>query len=99
MSDAMDYPLALRTKRDYVCARCWGLLVIFDAPDHRGYLVKCDNPDCDGNGYVTRHYAEQRRGESFYDLLDAQRNVGEALGLPALTRTKTQDEALKALGF
>jgi len=81
----------------YVCARCWsGLMIVKDTlgePEH----VECSNRyHCDGQGYVTRNYAERRREESKGELQEVYRNYPELK--PA--RPKLDEKQLLAsMGF
>lgn len=88
----MTADLAELTQRDYVCATCWGHLVISN--DHGQISVDC--PDHPGGGYVTKTFAENQRGKSKGEYIEAYCNIGKTLGL---TSGKTADELLKDLGF
>lgn len=91
---AGDY-LSQKLVRDYVCSTCWGHLLRF--PEGEMYRVECHNHKEETPGFVTKKYAERRRGESRVDVLevkDMMRNVG---ALPA--NNKTASELLAEMGF
>ena len=75
MPQTMSVNLALHTANRYVCARCWHPLIV---THHDGQdWVECSNAaNCDGQGYVTRRYAQKRLEQSQLDLLDAKQNIG-----------------------
>jgi hypothetical protein len=66
----MDTNIAMITTRRYCCAICWGHLLAFPGDDG-GLDVVCARSladQCDGKGFVTQRYAEQRRQESYAEL-------------------------------
>lgn len=84
----------------YACSTCWGELVAEPVKDERyTCLVHCSNPECTGAGFVTKHYIERRRTEDHFDRFEAERNLGEALGLQNPLKNKTTEELLHELGF
>ena len=60
------------------------------------YTVKCDNPNCDGGGYVTKEYVERRHAESHLQKMNAYYNLASAMGLRS---KKTAEQLIKELGF
>lgn len=96
----MDENLAQRTVRRYVCARCWGHLIIMDdrgADGLRAICPKNETGDCDGHGYVTKRYAERRKEESLSELYEVRDNypdLEERKSIPA-----TAEAILSELGF
>jgi len=92
---ALDDKQAEFTVRDYVCAWCWGNLLKFPAPK-RMWFVRCSKHLDETPGYVTKRYAERRRGESVGEKVDAKYNIGEQLGI---TTKRTQKQNLADLGF
>ncbi len=89
----MDILQAKDLTANYVCARCWGPLVALD--QHGELVVSCVNPNCDGEGYVRRQFAERRKQASVSEYLEAARN------LPALSphHQKSEQDLLKELGY
>lgn len=91
----MGIHLAMETQRRYVCARCWGPLIILPGEDRQMQVV-CANPArCDGKGFVTRKYAERRREESIAELWEVRSNYPD---LVRRTRKPTA-QLLAELGF
>lgn len=95
MATPMSVNLAVATVARYVCARCWHPLIV---THHDGQdWVECSNAqNCDGQGYVTRRYAERKLQESFTDLADARENVGFILPKQVKRLEKT---IMSELGF
>lgn len=90
---------AIDTARDYVCAVCWGSLVI-DHIDARHDNVHCAQGDeCTGQGFVTRKYAERRLKESASEYVEARWNLKEALRLKSSLTSKDEQAIYKELGF
>jgi len=80
--DQLDYAEAEIIERDYVCAQCWGSLVSArnKRSQKKAFMAWC--PRCgEDRGFVTRHYAETKRAEDAADRFDAERNLGELLGI------------------
>lgn len=96
MIEPMDDHMADITVRDYVCARCWGHLLKYHAPD-RLTCVKCHKCGDDTPGYVTKAYADQRRAESAADAADVLHNL-RAL-FPTESTGKTPEQITKEMGF
>jgi DNA-directed RNA polymerase subunit RPC12/RpoP len=95
MSQVMSLDLALHTAKRYVCARCWHDLIV---THHDGQdWIECSNASrCDGQGYVTRRYAEKRLEQGYEELIDARYNVGQIIN-PQPKRS--EEEIMKDLGF
>lgn len=97
-------PEALRLKHNYVCNICWGDIVIeqsrteLDKDGHLGTEVRCSNPDCSGTGFVSKNYAERRKTESHFELIEARNNLSEVLGLEK-REPKSVEQNLKEMGF
>lgn len=74
---------AQKIKRNYVCAQCWGeLLIDFDKGQPKGSRHKVYCPICgEDRGFVTRDYAIQRKAESSAEANEAARNLGKLLGI------------------
>jgi len=85
--------------RDYVCAHCYGHLVVTlldeTTPNGREYsAVKC--PNCGlGAGFVTKSWAETRKAESSAELAEAKLNLGGIIGKE---NNAPLDDILKAFG-
>jgi hypothetical protein len=95
MPTAMSFKLARWTESRYVCARCWHHLIVVH---HDGQdWVECSNAaNCDGQGYVTKRYAERRLQDSLLDLQDAKANIGFIL--PEQPK-RTEKQLLSSVGF
>lgn len=91
--DAMTLVKAETFTRDYVCATCWGSLMI--TTHKTGYSVRCRAHE-EHSGLVTKTYADHRRSESLGELAEARYNLGEALGL---VERRPEEEILRDLGF
>jgi transcription elongation factor Elf1 len=77
----LDLGEAQHLERHYVCAQCWGRLMIqiSKGKDHKCFTVLC--PNCgEDRGFVTQEYAEKRKAEDSFDAQEAKRNLGAALG-------------------
>jgi ribosomal protein L37E len=61
---------AIRFKRDYVCAHCFGE-IFFPINSKTATCSKCG----DGAGFVTRTYANRKKDESFYEFHEARSNL------------------------
>jgi hypothetical protein len=83
------------TLRDYVCSICWGALT-FRYVDGKWYAV-C--PECleDTKGYTSKKFAERKRDESAGELLEAERNLRDVLGLRP--PRQTTEKNISDLGF
>lgn len=81
--------------RDYVCATCWHGLhqVAHDWRDHT-CEVACMKEDCDGKGFVTKHYADTKRAESRFEIQDFLRISGDIVGIPRKKLNKEEREEL-----
>jgi len=99
MAQPMNINLAMWTARRYVCARCWHhlLLTVHDGQD----WIECSNAArCDGQGYVTKWYAERRLEESYWDLRDARQNLQSILPVQTAPQSKRSEmEILSELGY
>lgn len=72
---------AMHIENHYVCASCWGTLITQRVkPEERLFKVICKKCGED-RGFVTREYAEKRRGESKVEAVEVRRNLGKVLGL------------------
>lgn len=94
MLEPLDDVQADLTIRDYVCSACWSHLVKYPAPE-RLWFCKCSQCDDDTPGYVTKFYAESRRGNSMADKADALINLKDLFPRPQ----RTEQEVLSDLGF
>ena len=91
-----DVATARTLQTHYVCARCYGKLIATAAQGSRRMVVACINSDCNGQGFVTRTYADNRRSNSGADYQEAMANLGEIMGLKKQTRAAA--EILEELG-
>lgn len=85
----LSWELRLQTISRYVCARCWGILI------EDGDEIRCADPRCDGQGYVTKKYAERRRQESIMELANARVILPKVFG----EKPRPVETILKELGF
>lgn len=90
--------LVQSTIRRYVCAVCWGLLIERRGADGEPEVVcyRHSLGECDGSGYVTRRYADERQALSGFELNEVRRNYPELFPSEALL---TEAEIMKHLGF
>ncbi len=85
-----------KTVRHYVCAVCWGPLIAKAIKGDRDNMqVGCAKPDCSGEGFVTRQFADRARNESKVDLVEARITLRDALNLPKSSKA----DLAKSLGF
>jgi hypothetical protein len=91
----MSIDLAMMTAKRYVCARCWHNLIV---THHDGQdWIECSNSaNCDGQGYVTRRYAEKRIEQSYFDRMDARANIGQIIDPQPI---RSEKQILSDLGF
>ena len=95
----MNKSLAILTVGRYVCSNCWGELETrADPRDYSMSFVICIKCQDDTKGYVTRYFANRRRGESEFEKLEVTRMLQEQGVLPKPER-KTIGENLRQLGF
>lgn len=87
--------MAEKIQRDYCCAGCYGHLNLYHA-DNRMTRVTCDNCG-DGRGFVTKHFADQRRSDSMSEAIDVKAMLQSA-GVVTYTK-RTAEEILADLGF
>jgi DNA-directed RNA polymerase subunit RPC12/RpoP len=94
-AQVMSIDLAMATAKRYVCARCWHDLIV---THHDGQdWIECSNSArCDGQGYVTRRYAEKRKEQDPADLMDARWNIGKIINPQP---KKCEKQILAELGF
>jgi hypothetical protein len=98
MLPAFDEPQAFLIKRDYLCSRYWGDLVINLAPD-RKYFVECFRCGNETPGYVTKSWAEKRRSESISEGIEVNQLLRELNLIPNPFESKTAEELIRELGF
>lgn len=81
----------------YVCAVCWGSLAALRSDE--GFYPVCINHECgecDGTGFVTARYANNRRESSKYELMEVKEHY------PYLFKQQpkqTEAQILQTLGF
>jgi hypothetical protein len=98
MDDAtlMDYQQAQFTVAKYCCSRCFGHLVIHPCGGNLVHVL-CGSCGENTKGYVSKHYAEQRRQESMGERVEAAyvlRNV-----IKSAHAGKTETQLLKEIGY
>lgn len=94
-AQVMSIDLALSTAKHYVCARCWHDLLVTHH-DGQDWLECSNSARCDGQGYVTRRYAEKQIEQGPANLMDARRNIGTILNPQP---KKSEKQILSELGF
>lgn len=93
--EPLDRIVLDETLRNYVCSGCWGNLT-FKLVGEQWYAL-CVECGEETPGYTSKHYAERRREESEYELIEARRNLAEVLGLQPERQTVAKN--LSDLGF
>lgn len=91
-----DVATARTLQANYVCARCYGKLIATSGKGTRRMIVACINSECNGQGFVTRTYADNRRSNSGADYQEAIANIGDVMGLKKQARPAA--EILEELG-
>jgi len=92
----VNLQLAMTLTNRYVCSRCWGPLIAVSVDTILEIIcAQSTLGKCNGQGYVTRRYAERRRQDSLMEISEIRRNYGFLLSKPRLT----QKEILVSLGF
>lgn len=91
----MYLDLAMSTQRRYLCAACWGSLVVLAVKDNQLMHVTC--PGCgDGHGFTSSRTVEIKVAQDFSKYLEARENLRKYFS----TRiSQTPEQALKDLGF
>lgn len=97
MPDPLTPELAMRTIRDYVCAQCWGGLLLYPIDD-RMYHALCRAYGEEHSGYVTKYYAERRREESAGEKLEVRDMLVEA-GVIKPEPRQPREKTIKELGY
>lgn len=92
------YLIACVIVRDYRCARCHGPLTL----EHIGTggegmcQIHCADPDCTGEGFVTKAWVDKLRSEQEANYLTAYANLHKVLGIGS---GKTTDQLISELGY
>ena len=91
----MTLDLAISTQRRYLCAACWGPLVVLAVKDSRLMQVTC--PGCgDGHGFTSARTVEIKVAQDFSKYLEASQNLRKYF---ATRPAQSADQILKDLGF
>lgn len=98
MPDTLSDRVAILTVRDYCCATCWGHLEKVPAEGRRWNLI-CAKYGSEHQGFVTKHYAEQRRSESVGELIDVRAVLQNAGVIVNKQAGKSTDTLLSELGI
>lgn len=94
MSDGLSYD----TQRNMVCAHCWGP-VLATPYQHGSKRVACGNPDCSGQGFVSKAYVDQQEQNDYHNYY-AVRDVLQSSGVIVNPmKGKTEADILAELGF
>lgn len=88
-----DLHAAQNKQKYYLCADCWGHLVVENAAD--GYLVHCTTDGCPCRGYVTKKFVERSEVQGRIELVEAKTALRQAGVLPK----RSEKEILSELGF
>lgn len=99
MEAIISVRLAEKIQREYVCQVCWGRLEVVNYDKStKTAEVECQNPNCDGGGFVTKHYAEKQRAENKLQARDFIRICGESVGIEKKRMTKDEmNEAIEKM--
>lgn len=98
--EPLNFELARKTIKRYVCSNCWGELEMTPDPEHEGmYQVTCMKCKDETKGYVSQHFVERRRAESEFEERDAIHLLRKVNILPDPMAGKSQADLLKELGF
>ena len=82
--------------RDYRCNRCYGPLITRFV-DNRMVEVYCNNPDCDGNGFVTKAHVERMKSQNIGDYWEAKMNLASVLGIEQ--KKSSIDDLMRSIGL
>ena len=83
------------TIRDYVCSTCWGSLT-FRYVEGKWYALCIEHKE-ETTGYASKKFAERKRDQSAGELIEAERNLRDVLGLRPQKQTIKKN--LSDLGF
>lgn len=90
----LDISQALVVRERYVCAKCWGQLNVYF--EHSGPArVMCDVCG-DGQGFVSKRFAERKRAQSRGELIEVKELLKRIGVVPQIYRTA--EELLAELG-
>jgi hypothetical protein len=81
--------------RDYVCSTCWGPLT-FRYVDGQWFALCSEHKEAT-TGYASKKFAERKREQSGQELIEAERNLRDVLGLRP--EKQTVEKNLSDLGF
>ena len=93
------YNIARITVRDYLCAKCHGPLIFKHTDENaetRNCRIACANPECKGEGFISKAFIDQRKSEDHANYIEAYANLNQVLGINS---GKTAAEHIKELGF
>ena len=82
-------------QRDYVCAGCWGNLLLFNTPGGKA-RVACGRCG-DGRGFVRKNWSDRQRQQNMVDARDVKRTLQKIGILKRLSQTEA--ELLHKMGF
>lgn len=96
--EAINLVLAHKTVKNYYCSNCWGELeIIYSEFVNPLVFVTCKRCQENTNGYVTKYFADRRRGESEFEKRDVIRLLQTAGIIKKEARTRAQ--IMKEIGF
>jgi len=97
--ESFDLVYASETVNKYVCSACWGdLETVRDPRDVTKYFVLCRKCKDETRGYVTKFYANRRRGESESEKLEAVKLL-RSIGVLEKPAPKSIEQLKNELGF
>jgi hypothetical protein len=96
----MNFPMSYDTQKNYVCAHCWGNVVASPSTEHPGmYEVECTDPDCTGEGFISRKTVERREAESLGQFVEARSTLEAAGVIVNEHKGKSEQQLLAEMGF
>lgn len=86
---------------NYVCATCWTPLGGKPHAANPGYEfeVFCQNEECDGTGFHSKHWAAKRLDESKIERIEVERNLAGVLPWIPKPKRLTNEQILADFGF
>jgi hypothetical protein len=68
-----DCLTAMSMEQSHCCAVCYGHLVTRYLGNNQA-AIQCENPNCTGQGFVTRAWAERRKAEQVSEYFEVRVN-------------------------
>jgi DNA-directed RNA polymerase subunit RPC12/RpoP len=96
--EPLDFLLARKTVKHYVCSNCWGELEMAPIQGDK-FEVTCKKCGDETKGYVTQYYVNRRRGESEHEEVNVRHLLQKLDIIPNPHKGKSTEQLLKELGF